>query len=80
MRNHWILGLGFLLIGCMPEQTTEEDELTRARAEKAKHPERWKKLEKITPAEATRQERKRLENESEHLEKMIAIRSKYKHG
>ena len=80
MRNRWSLALGFLLIGCMPEQMTAEDELSRARAAKAKHPERWKKLEKISAAEATKQERKRLEDESAHNQRMIAIQSGYRCG
>ena len=77
MRNHWSLALGFLLISCMPEQMPAEDELSCARAEKAKHPERWKKLEKITAAEATTQQRKLMAMEDEFRQQRIATLSRY---
>lgn len=80
MQYLWSMALGLTLVGCMPQEMTEEEELNRARAEKNKHPEQWRKLEKITPAEATQQQRKNLEEESVHNRRMIAIHSRYRSG
>lgn len=78
MKNLW--GIVFVFVGCMPQEMTQEEELVRARAEKDKHPEQWRKLEKITPAEATQHQRKCLKNEIAHNKEMIEIESEYRCG
>jgi len=70
--------LGFA--GCTSQTTTEDDELALARAEKAKHPEHWRTPKKLTSTETTRQERKWLEIEREHLERRKKILAKHRHG
>ena len=81
MNHLWGTVLGIVVVvGCVPSSMTEEEELARARAEKAKHPQQWRTPQKLTPAETTQQQRRWLEAEDEDLEKMIVIRSKYKHG
>lgn len=66
-----------MLVGCMPQEMSEEEELARARVEKDKHPEQWHKPRKLTQAEATQQQRKWLEMDTDHLQKSNSILSKY---
>lgn len=75
MKNLW--GIVFFFVGCMPQEMTQEEELVRARAEKDKHPEQWRKLEKITPTEATAQQRKLMEMEDEFRQQRIKTLSKH---
>lgn len=71
------IALGLTLAGCMPQEMTAEEELAHVRAEKAKHPERWQTLKKLTPSEATQQQRKWLKIEDEFRQQRIATLSKY---
>lgn len=80
MKYLWGTLLGLLLAGCMPQEMTEEEELARARAEKAKHPEQWHKPRKISQVEATQQQRKWRDEGSEHNQRMITIHSRYRSG
>lgn len=80
MKYLWGTLLGLILAGCTPQEMTEEEELARARAEKAKHPEQWHKPRKLTQTEATQQQREWLEIESEHLARRKAIHAKHRCG
>lgn len=64
-------------MGCMPQEMTAEEELSCARAQKTKHPEQWQALKKLTPAEATQQQRKLMEMEDKFRQQRIATLSKY---
>lgn len=69
--------MGLMLVGCMRQEMTAEQEFARARTEKDKHPEQWHKPRKLTQAEATLQQRKLMELEDEFRQQRIKTLSKY---
>jgi hypothetical protein len=77
MKYLWSLALGLTFVGCMPQEMTSEEELSRPRAQKTKNPEQWHKPRKLTSAEANQQHRKLMEMEDEFRQQRITTLSRY---
>ena len=81
MKLRPIIGLAFLLcVGCIQPENSYEADLAAARAEKAKHPEKWVKARKVSKKEAAEQDRRMMDAEIEHNHNMIEIESQYRCG